>query len=55
MHTRIQIDAPSVVILLIERDSNAQQKVPVQVMPQVWSLYKPLLPKEPAEASSLQS
>ena len=26
LHTRIQIDAPSVVILFIERDSNAQQE-----------------------------
>ena len=26
LHTRIHIDAPGVVILLIERDSNAQQK-----------------------------
>ena len=54
MCTRILIDAPSVVILLIKRDSIAQQKVPVQITSYVWSLYKPLLPKNPAQAGDLQ-
>ena len=50
--TKTRIDVASVEILLILKGSSVQSKIPVQSMPQVWPLHKPLLPKSTTQTSS---
>ena len=53
--TKTRIDVASAEILLILKGSNAQPKIPVQGMLQVWSLHKPLLPKSITQTIQLQA
>ena len=53
--TKTRTDVASVETLLILKGSSAQLKIPMQSMPQVWPIHKPLLPENTAKTIQLQA